>query len=65
MSHNAEHESYATTEILKPRAQWIEKRRAEVARTGDRNVSQMHFARRAASPRRWSLSPSGRSWTPS
>src|ERR1700748_3423676 len=45
MSHNADHESYATTEILKPRAQWIEKRRAEVARTGDRNVSQMHYAR--------------------
>jgi phosphomethylpyrimidine synthase len=45
MSHNAEHESYATTEILKPRAQWIEKRRTEVERSGDRNVSQMHFAR--------------------
>src|SRR6201985_2978312 len=41
----AEHESYATTEILKPRAPWIEKRRAEVERTGDRNVSQMHYAR--------------------
>ncbi len=46
MSHNAEHESYATTEILKPRAQWIENRRAEVARTGDGNVTQMHFARK-------------------
>src|SRR6185437_10569894 len=45
MSHNAEQESYAATEILKPRAQWIEKRRAEVERTGDRNVSQMHYAR--------------------
>jgi phosphomethylpyrimidine synthase len=44
MSHN-ELESYATTEILKPRAQWIERRRAEVERTGDRNVSQMHYAR--------------------
>ncbi|HEY1965374.1 MAG TPA: phosphomethylpyrimidine synthase ThiC, partial [Acidobacteriaceae bacterium] len=45
MSHNAEQESYATTEILKPRAQWIQQRRAEVERTGDRNVSQMHYAR--------------------
>ena len=45
MSHNAANESYATTEILKPRGQWIEKRRAEVERTGDRNVSQMHYAR--------------------
>jgi phosphomethylpyrimidine synthase len=45
MSHNAEQESYATTEILKPRAQWIQNRRAEVERTGDRNVSQMHYAR--------------------
>src|ERR1700742_3734412 len=45
MSHDAQHESYATTEILKPRAPWIEKRRAEVERTGDRNVSQMHYAR--------------------
>src|ERR1700721_4086041 len=44
MSHT-EHESYATTEILKPRVQWIEKRRADVERTGDRNVSQMHYAR--------------------
>ena len=45
MSHDAQHESYATTEILKPRAQWIERRRAEVERTGDRNLSQMHYAR--------------------
>src|SRR5690242_19297237 len=45
MSRHAEQESYATTEILKLRAQWIEKRRAEVERIGDRNLSQMHFAR--------------------
>ena len=45
MSHNAANESYATTEILKPRGQWIEKRRAEVESSGDRNVSQMHYAR--------------------
>ncbi len=34
-----------TAEILRPRAEWIVNRRAEVARTGDTNVSQMHFAR--------------------
>ena len=28
-----------------PRAEWIVKRRAEAARTGDWNMSQMHFAR--------------------
>jgi phosphomethylpyrimidine synthase len=32
-------------EILKPRAEWITNRRTEVERTGDTNVSQMHFAR--------------------
>jgi phosphomethylpyrimidine synthase len=36
----------ATLEILKPRAEWIVKRRAEAARTGDGNFSQMHFARK-------------------
>jgi phosphomethylpyrimidine synthase len=45
MSHHAANDSYATTEILKPRAEWIRKRRAEVERTGDRNLSQMHYAR--------------------
>jgi phosphomethylpyrimidine synthase len=30
----------------KPREEWIVKRRAEAARTGDDNVSQMHFARK-------------------
>src|ERR1700729_2390549 len=34
-----------TDEILKPRAEWIVKRRLEAARTGDTNMSQMHFAR--------------------
>jgi phosphomethylpyrimidine synthase len=32
--------------IQKPRAEWIRKRREEATRTGDDNVSQMHFARR-------------------
>src|SRR5271166_1773685 len=35
----------ATLEILQPRAEWIVKRKAEAARTGDSNMSQMHFAR--------------------
>jgi phosphomethylpyrimidine synthase len=34
-----------THEILKPRAEWIVKRKLEAARTGDTNMSQMHFAR--------------------
>ena len=29
-----------------PRAEWIEQRRQEAARSGDQNFSQMHFARR-------------------
>ncbi len=29
-----------------PRAEWIAKRRAEADRTGDPNMSQMHFARK-------------------
>ena len=32
--------------VLKPREEWIVKRKAEAARTGDDNVSQMHFARK-------------------
>ena len=36
---------YATAEILKPRAAWLQKRRTDADRTGDRNMSQMHFAR--------------------
>ena len=35
-----------TDEILKPRAEWIVKRKLEAARTGDTNLSQMHFARK-------------------
>src|ERR1700735_4017105 len=34
-----------THEILQPRAEWIVKRKLEAARTGDSNMSQMHFAR--------------------
>ena len=36
----------STDEILKPRAEWIVKRKLEAARTGDHNLSQMHFARK-------------------
>jgi phosphomethylpyrimidine synthase len=32
--------------VQKPRAEWLQKRREEAARTGDDNFSQMHFARR-------------------
>src|SRR5579883_2426175 len=32
--------------IQKPRAEWITRRREEAARTGDTNMSQMHFARK-------------------
>ena len=32
--------------IQQPRAEWISKRREEAARSGDDNVSQMHFARK-------------------
>ena len=35
----------STDEILKPRAEWIVRRKQEAARTGDTNMSQMHFAR--------------------
>ncbi|HZM11821.1 MAG TPA: phosphomethylpyrimidine synthase ThiC, partial [Candidatus Limnocylindrales bacterium] len=34
------------TSVLKPRAEWITKRREEAARSGDNNMSQMHFARK-------------------
>src|SRR6185437_9780711 len=35
----------ATVEVQKLGAEWIVKRKAEAARTGDSNMSQMHFAR--------------------
>src|SRR5215470_16053490 len=33
-------------EVPKPRAEWLSKRRADAARSGDQNFSQMHHARR-------------------
>src|SRR5271169_5928770 len=41
---NGSNGSVATA--VNPRAEWIAKRRAEAARTGDANMSQMHFARK-------------------
>src|ERR1039458_8978696 len=32
--------------LVKPRTEWIAKRREEAARTSDTNMSQMHFARK-------------------
>ncbi|MGZ4825161.1 MAG: phosphomethylpyrimidine synthase ThiC, partial [Terriglobales bacterium] len=44
VKHNGDgHEQSAW--ILKPREQWITKRREEAARSGDDNFSQMHYAR--------------------
>jgi phosphomethylpyrimidine synthase len=34
-----------TYDVPKPRAEWITKRKEHAAKTGDTNVSQMHFAR--------------------
>jgi phosphomethylpyrimidine synthase len=34
------------TQHIKPREEWINRRREQAARTGDENVSQMHFARK-------------------
>src|ERR1700749_2337747 len=35
-----------TPTVPQPRAEWVTKRKEEAARTGDDNVSQMHFARK-------------------
>jgi phosphomethylpyrimidine synthase len=35
----------ATYDVPKPRAEWITKRKEHAAKTGDTNMSQMHFAR--------------------
>src|SRR3954467_9309859 len=44
MSGNNEN-STPTYDVPKPRAEWITKRKEHAAKTGDTNVSQMHFAR--------------------
>src|ERR1035437_655645 len=43
---NGAHGNSDETKIPTPRAEWIVKRREEAARTGDHNMSQMHFARK-------------------
>ena len=35
-----------TSQQIKPREEWITRRREQATRTGDENVSQMHFARK-------------------
>jgi phosphomethylpyrimidine synthase len=47
-TNNKEVNSSATeaSQILSPRTDWVVRRKAEAARTGDSNVSQMHFARK-------------------
>jgi phosphomethylpyrimidine synthase len=45
-SNNGNHGSNGHGEIAKPRAEWVAARRAEAARSGDNNMSQMHFARK-------------------
>ena len=40
---NNEKAQYA---VPMPRTEWIVKRKEEAARTGDTNMSQMHFARK-------------------
>ncbi len=42
---NGNHASGNGYTVPTPRAEWIVKRREEAARTGDTNMSQMHFAR--------------------
>jgi phosphomethylpyrimidine synthase len=42
-THQAD--SKQETWILKPRAEWLAQRREDVAKTGDSNVTQMHYAR--------------------
>src|SRR3954462_11076026 len=37
---------FSGASVAKPRAEWIAKRRAEAAKSGESNFSQMHFARK-------------------
>ncbi|MGH9576597.1 MAG: phosphomethylpyrimidine synthase, partial [Terriglobales bacterium] len=47
MSTNGENGNVAAADAARqPRAEWTAKRRQEAVRSGDSNVSQMHFARR-------------------
>src|ERR1700756_4803851 len=44
--HSANGNGLGDYVVPKPRAEWIVKRKEEAARTGDTNMSQMHFARK-------------------
>src|SRR5947209_15578283 len=44
-THHAD-AKYQGAEAPKPRAEWIAKRKAEAARPGNTNFSQMHYARK-------------------
>ena len=44
-THHAD-PKYRGDEVAKPRAQWIADRKAEAAKSGDTNFSQMHYARK-------------------
>ena len=43
---SAENGHTTTQQAAKPREEWIARRREEAARSGDENVSQMHYARK-------------------
>ena len=43
---NGAHTSGNDYQVPQPRRDWIVKRREEAVRTGDTNMSQMHFARK-------------------
>ena len=45
-SNGSGHVSGNDYQVPQPRRDWIVKRREEAARTGDTNMSQMHFARK-------------------
>ena len=44
--HSKVDESSNGYDVPQPRAEWIKKRREHVEKSGDQNVSQMHYARR-------------------
>src|SRR5436190_22598687 len=44
-THHAD-TKYQGLDVPKPRAEWIAKRKAEAAKAGDTNFSQMHYARK-------------------
>ncbi len=43
---NGTNENETKSAVPTPRAEWIARRKAEAAKTGDTNMSQMHFARK-------------------